>query len=66
MRGVAVAAVLALGPSVAWADHGAGLRTEGWSPLLTALVFGGLAFVTGVIVVVIVAVLTRGESPSER
>ena len=65
MRTVAAGAVLALAPTVAWADHGAGLRAEGWSPLLTALVFGGLAFVAGVIVVIIVAILTRGESPSE-
>ncbi|MGH7354990.1 MAG: hypothetical protein ACRELS_10500 [Candidatus Rokuibacteriota bacterium] len=65
MRTVAAGVVLALAPAVAGADHGAGLRTEGWSPLLTALVFGGLAFVAGVIVVIIVTVLTRGESPSE-
>ena len=65
MRTVAAGVVLALAPAVARADHGAGLRTEGWSPLLIALVFGGLAFVAGVIVVIIVAALTRGQSPSE-
>jgi drug/metabolite transporter (DMT)-like permease len=65
VRRLVPALVLALTPAVAWADHGAGLRAEGWSPLVTALVFGGLAFVTGIIVVIIVAVLTRGESRSE-
>lgn len=66
MRRLAAAVVLALPPAVAWADHGGGLRAEGWSPLVTALVFGGLAFVTGIIVVIIVAILTRGESRPER
>lgn len=43
----------------AWADHGAGLRAEGWSPLMTSLVFGGLTLVAGLVVVVIVIVLNR-------
>lgn len=44
----------------AWADHPLpGMRTAGWDPLTAALVFGGLAVVAGVLVVVVVAVLTR-------
>lgn len=66
MRRLAAAAALVLAPAAAWADHTTGLRTEGWSPLLTALVFGGLAFLTGMIVVIIVSVLTRGNSRSEQ
>ena len=65
MRRQSIAVGVALHPAVAWADHGVGLRAEGWSPLMTALVFGGLAFLVGLIVVIIVAILTRGESPSE-
>jgi hypothetical protein len=45
--------------SGAWADHGPGLRTAGWSPLTTALVFGGLALLAGMLVIVIVTLLTR-------
>ena len=36
-----LATVLTSAP--AWADHGGALRSEGWSPLTSALVFGGLA-----------------------
>ena len=46
----------------AWGDHGVALRTGGWSPLTTALVFGGLALLAGMLVVVIVALLTRRNS----
>jgi ABC-type Fe3+ transport system permease subunit len=50
----------------AWADHPAGLRSEGWSPLTSALVFGGLALLAGSIVVIVVAILTRRpDAPSE-
>ena len=45
----------------AWADHPAGLRTEGWSPLTAAMVFGGLALLAGAVVVIVVAVLTRRD-----
>jgi hypothetical protein len=56
--------VLAAAP--AWADHPGGLRSEGWSPLTAALVFGGLALLAGGIVVVIIAILTRrGDASSE-
>ena len=60
----ALAPVLAAAP--AWADHPGGLRSEGWSPLTAALVFGGLALLAGGIVVVIIAILTRrGDASSE-
>jgi drug/metabolite transporter (DMT)-like permease len=66
VRGRAVAALGAvLGAAPAWADHGVGLRSEGWSPLVTALVFGGLAFAAGMVIVVIVALLTRRDDRSE-
>lgn len=46
----------------AWADHGGGgLRAEGWSPLTTSLVFGGLTLVAGIVVIVIVSALTRKD-----
>lgn len=64
MRRLAIATVLALSPATARADHAVGLRAEGWSPLVTALVFGGLAFVAGLVVVIIVAILTRDEPRS--
>jgi hypothetical protein len=55
----ALGAMLIAAP--AWADHPAGLRSEGWSPLTAALVFGGLALLAGAIVVIIVTVLTRRD-----
>jgi hypothetical protein len=58
-RLVAVGALLALDASAAWADHPGALRSEGWSPLTTALVFGGLALLAGMLVIVIVTLLTR-------
>jgi hypothetical protein len=48
----------------AWADHGGPLRTASWSPLTAALVFGGLALLAGMLVVVIVALLSRRNRPS--
>jgi ABC-type Fe3+ transport system permease subunit len=51
--------------SAAWADHGGALRSEGWSPLTSALVFGGLALLAGAVVIVVVAILTRRNHPSE-
>ena len=59
----ALAAVLAVTP--AWADHGGALRSEGWSPLTSALVFGGLALLAGAVVIIVVAVVTRRDHPSE-
>jgi ABC-type Fe3+ transport system permease subunit len=51
--------------SSAWADHGGALRSEGWSPLTSALVFGGLALLAGAVVIIVVAILTRRNHPSE-
>jgi hypothetical protein len=60
----ALLAVVATAP--AWADHGVGLRSERWSPITAALVFGGLALLAGAVVVLVVAILTRRRhSPSE-
>jgi hypothetical protein len=61
-----VAAALALDRVPAWADHPGGLRSEGWSPLAAALVFGGLALIAGAVVVVVVAILTRREDASSE
>lgn len=56
----AVAVALLVLPVLAWADHPVpGMRTASWHPLTAALVFGGLALVAGLLVVVIVTVLTR-------
>ena len=55
--------VFALLTSPAFADHPGPLRVEGMSPLMTALVTGGLALGVALIVVVLVMVLTR---PSPR
>lgn len=55
----ALGAVLIAAP--AWADHPAGLRSESWSPLTAAVVFGGLALLAGAVVVVVVAILTRRD-----
>jgi hypothetical protein len=60
----AVVAVVALVTREAWADHGGALRTAGWSPMAAALLFGGLALLAGMLVVVIVALLTRRDGPS--
>jgi hypothetical protein len=63
-----LAAVLgaALLAAPAAADHPVpGMRTEGWDPLTTALVFGGLALLAGAIVVVVVAILTRRPDSAE-
>jgi ABC-type Fe3+ transport system permease subunit len=63
---LAAVVVAALVAAPAWADHPAGLRSEGWSPLTVALVFGGLALLAGSIVVIVVAILTRRpDAPSD-
>lgn len=61
----ALAATAGLGLAVlpAWADHPGGLRAEGWSPLTAALVFGGLALLVGAIVVILVTVFTKRDTP---
>ena len=48
--------------SMAWADHGGPLRTEGLSPLTVGLLAAALALAVGVLVVVIVMLLTRKPS----
>jgi hypothetical protein len=53
---------LLLAGADAWADHGGALRSAGWSPLTAALVFGGLALLAGMLVIVIVALLSRRRS----
>ena len=61
-----LAAVLtALAAAPAWADHGGGLRAEGWNPLTAALVFGGLALLVGAVVVILVTVFTKRDNTSE-
>jgi hypothetical protein len=57
---VAVSATFLTAAS-AWADHPGALRSEGWSPLTAALVFGGLALLAGMLVIVIVSLLTRRD-----
>ena len=57
----ALVAALTMLTRGAWADHGGALRTAGWSPMATALLFGGLALLAGMLVVVIVALLTRRD-----
>jgi hypothetical protein len=49
----------ALTAAPAFADHPGPFRTEGMSPLTTALVTGGLALGVALVVVVLVMVLTR-------
>jgi hypothetical protein len=58
-RLVAVGALLALDAAAAWGDHPGALRSEGWSPLTAALVYGGLALLAGMLVIVVVTLLTR-------
>jgi hypothetical protein len=61
----ALGAVLAAAP--AWADHPVpGMRSQGWDPVTTALVFGGLALLAGAVVVVVVAILTRRHDSSSE
>jgi hypothetical protein len=67
--GLAFSAI-ALVTEVAVADHPGPFRSAEMSPFTLALVSGGLALATGVLVVVIVMLLTRkpsvGEGPSEK
>lgn len=62
---MSVGLVLAL-VAPAWADHpGVAVTSQSWSPLTSALVFGGLALLAGMIVVIIVALLTKRSSEPE-
>jgi hypothetical protein len=60
---IAAAALAAAAPALA--DHPGPVRIEGMSPLMTALVTGGLAFLVALVVVVLVMALTR-PSPDQR
>ena len=62
---VAVAVGLAmLDAAAVSADHPGAMRSEGWSPLTAALVFGGLALLAGMLVIAIVTLLTRRDDRS--
>jgi hypothetical protein len=50
---------LILEAGAAAGDHGAGLRAPGFGPTESALVYGGLVLVLGVVVALVVAVFTR-------
>lgn len=50
---------MVLAPATVWADHPGPFRSEGMSPLMSALVTAGLAFAVAMIVVVVVVLLTR-------
>ena len=63
-RLVAVGVLLALDAAATLADHPGAYRSEGWSPLTAALVFGGLALLAGMLVIVIVTLLTRRRDGS--
>ena len=58
-----IAALLTLVAALpAWADHGVGLRSEGMSPIVSALIWAAAAFLVGIAVVAIVTVLSRRRS----
>ena len=48
--------------AAAWADHGAGLRSEGLNPIVAALLWAAAAFLVAMAVVAIVTVLARRRS----
>ena len=58
-RWLSLVLVTLLATTPAFADHPAPFRVEGMSPLTTALITGGLAFLVALIVVVLIMVLTR-------
>lgn len=53
-------------PAAAWADHPGAWRSAEMSPLTVALVTGGLALATALLVVVIVMLLTRKGPAAAR
>ena len=67
-RAVLPLTALVLEARAAAADHGAGLRSPGLGPTESALVYGGLVLVLGVVVALVVAIFTRrpDEPRSER
>ncbi len=52
----------AVAPAQALADHGGGGGAGGAGPIAVALVWGGVAFVVGMLVVAVIARLTRRET----
>jgi hypothetical protein len=66
-RIILIVAVALAAAAPALADHPGPVRIEGMSPLMTALVTGGLAFLVALVVVVLVMALTRPSADqSER
>lgn len=66
-RAGSVALSAGLAPAAAWADHpGGALRSAEMSPLAVALITGGLALATALLVVVIVMLLTRKGPAAAR
>lgn len=61
---VLIALLVAAG--VAIADHGAAPGVGRLGPGTTAVVFGGLVLVVGLLVVVVVAMLTRPSGPHDE
>ena len=61
MRRLAAALATVLAAAPGWSAQAGALRSEGWSPLTAALVFGGLALLAGAVVVIVVAILTRRD-----
>ena len=64
-RAAAIILFVATTATPALADHPGPLRVEGMSPLMTALLTGGLAFVVALVVVVVIMVLTRKGPDAE-
>ena len=62
-RVASIAAVtLPVATTAAWADHGAGLRSEGLNPIVAALLWAAAAFLVAMAIVAIVTVLARRRS----
>jgi hypothetical protein len=67
LRATAAAIVVALlAAAPALADHPGPFRTEGMSPLTSALLTGALAFVVALLVVVVVMLLTRSKQDEPK
>ena len=60
-----LAPALVLLPTPALADHPGPFRVEGLSPLMSALLTGGLALLVALVVVVVILVLTRKRPDAE-
>jgi type IV secretory pathway VirB2 component (pilin) len=64
-RVVAGLCCLASTATPAFADHPGPLRIEGMSPLMSALLTGGLALLVALVVVAVIMVFTRKGSDAE-